>query len=250
MGLHTNSEYEVVSNAELTNIIGKYSPSMIDMTLGEILNLKSEYHSNHLVANMIVAYEDSFLMDKEAFPQYEDKMTELKNSLYLSIIDKVCKYHSIEYHIPDTYDIYTSTKLVYDFLVSHFGIKCLYFFEKFILSESDEICRLLNADLDQVHQYAKLRYDGNAKLAYIHTNLSAVLNALSRIDISLENIINVVYDANIASYLNSILSDCGDFYKNFYIQIACGSFHPEFVTDLRLRLMPVSPFTAYIKDFT
>lgn len=250
MGLHTNTDYEVISNAEISSAISKYSLNMIDMSLDNILQYKSAGNITCFgIGNMVVSYENNFKIDMWKYPQAAEEMKEMRIECYNIIIDKVCTAHLLSYHLPAEADIYTSASFIYSLLISDFYKICINFFVNYIIQEVDSLYKLCAKDDDSssTHQYAKRRYNSKSNLAFIHTNLDKVIDEMYGFDITIYDIINFgCTDKNVATFLNSVLIDNGDFYKNFCYPAVSGVNRPEAVTNIRLALMPVN---SQIKDF-
>lgn len=252
MSLHTNSDYDVISDAEISSAISKYSLNMIDMSLNGILRFKG---SNSSVAqfgmgNLVASYENNFKIDMQKYPQAADEMSEMRVECYNKIMDRICEVHSLSYQLPSDADIYTSAYHMYSFLVSDFYSFCISFFVNYIVREANAIYKLYENKYDSIHQYAKKRYSGNSSLGFIHTNLDKVLDDMRAFDITIYDIINTAYqDKSAAIFLCSILIDNGDFFKNFYYPTVSGYRRPNAVTDIRLALMPISPqIINYIEE--
>lgn len=52
MSLPLNSDYDIISTAEVSSIIDKYSPEMLNISLNGVLQTKETYH-NIPIGNMI-----------------------------------------------------------------------------------------------------------------------------------------------------------------------------------------------------
>lgn len=253
MSLYMNSDYEVVSNAEVAGIIEKYSTDMLYLTLQEILTQKGLCRSTPL-ANMVYSYELNAKNDMQRFEFMQNDIMERRTELYNAILDKICSFHNLSWNMQAGTDIYTLAYTAYWFLVSGFYNSCVKFHTAWLYRESSAIVKLLDqAGVNTVHQYAKKRYTGKlAEVAVIHTNLNEVLDIMQGIDVSLEDIINVIYGNNnmIGEMLKSSLVDNGDFYKNFYVTAAGGINRAEIVTDIRFGLMPntQSEISDYVSE--
>ena len=66
MSLPISSDYEVISNAEVSSVISKYTPDMLDTSLETILKRKGT--AIVPLANLINSYELDFRMDSEKYP--------------------------------------------------------------------------------------------------------------------------------------------------------------------------------------
>ena len=253
MSLKNNSDYEVISNAELSSVLCKYSPGMVEMILKEIL-LKKNNRLTDISNNMVSSYENNFKIDSQKFSQFQSDMLERRTELYLFIIDEVCNFHNLTYQeIPNT-DIYSSAYYIYQFLVSGFRSTVITFFINLFKKEADEICNMLeNSEVGShpLYQFTKKRYGSMSSLANIHGNLNQVLDMIGTFGIEFENIIDIVYSGSyenveVANFLKNSLKDNGYFFKDFIIPAVSGNMRPTAVTDIRLGLLPPD---VNLKDF-
>lgn len=243
MSLHNNSDYEIISNAEVSNVISKYSPDMIDISLEEILRRKN-VPSISPMANMIVSYENNLKIDMAKYPQYQNDMLERRTELYSHIMNRICEVHGLSYQLPANADIYTCANLVYQFLISGYYQSCISFFANFLKREAKSISAMITNkpkdDLSTTEVYVNKVYMGNDDLVFIHTHMSEVLDAIHSIDIPLESIIQTSWAASpmasVSGLLSSILIEDDRFY-NLYLN-TIDRYRAEVVTDIRLQLMP------------
>lgn len=253
MSLPISSDYEVISNAEVSSVVNKYTPEMLDISLDEILKTKGSAITP--MANLISSYELTFRMDIEKYPDFSSDISERRTELYNYIIEKVCSAHALSYNLPSNIDIYTGSALIYDFLVSNFQQHVTDFFARYIQAEASNICsvyKLSDSDnLEQANQYAKKRYGTKGTdIATIHTHLTEILDIIGGFDITLENIIDMCYGADTAeaSLLKASFSDNGDFFKYVYMPAVSGVNRAIMCTNIRLALLPVnSDIYDYIK---
>lgn len=253
MSLQNNADYEVISNAEISSVINKYSPDMTYMTISQILKNKGVPQINPM-GNLVASYESNFKFDLKKYSQFQSDMLERRAELYSSIIDMVCSFHNLSYQeLPNT-DVYSSAFYIYQFLVSDFYHSVISFFVNYLKREAVEICKMLETQdiaKNPMYQYAKKRYGSKSDLSIIHTNLSYVLDNMQGFDITMEDIIDNVYvgsfeAVNTANFLKSALRDNGDFFKTFYVPAVSGFQRSDAVTNIRLQLLPPS---ANIKDY-
>lgn len=257
MSLHNNSDFEIISNAEVSSVIRKYSPDMIDLSFDEILKLKNKMSITPM-ANMISAYENSLKMDMAKYPQFQNDMLERRTELYTHIIDKACTAHELKYVLPSNVDIYTAAQAIYQFLISGYYESCISFFTNLLMRESKSIVRMINVpdkktmNASTTHSYISYRYtDGDDSLSIIHMNMNETLDVLHSMDFSLEDIIKLAWGNSpmftTAELLSFLLYDTGKFY-NFYLSTIDAN-RAEVITDIRLRLMPTGvPIKKYIED--
>lgn len=255
MSIKNTSDYEIISNAEMSSVIDKYSPAMIDMTLLEILKNKSKPHITPM-SNIVCSYEANFTNDMKLYEQLQQNMIEVRSELYYTIMNRVCEFHQLELR-ETNYDIYTSASIIYDFLVSGFYHKVISFFVNYLRLEENGICSMLDREgftKNQAISHLLQKGEVNTGTILIHNNLPYVLDSIASFDISLEDIINVIYrgtyeQVSYGQLLKDSLADKGDFYKNFIIPTISGFNRAEAVTNIRLQMIPaVSNFKDYLID--
>lgn len=239
-----NSEYNIISDSEISSILSHFSPEMAFDTIDFILQNKSVYYSPAIAkANIINGYEMMFRQYLEQYPDYNKEFRENRDNLYRAIIDKICTSHNLSYNIDPGTDIFTLAFYLYQFLISDFSNYIIAFFTRYIIKEKTNIIEMIEAidkNKNSSTSYSKKIYKGGSnKLSVIHSNLDIVLENIRGFDISLEDIINVVFenDKNLAAMLNSSIIDNGAFYKNFYVSFLNIHF-PEMITSIRLQLQP------------
>lgn len=254
MSLHTNSDYEIISNAEVSSVISKYSPDMIDMSLDEILKRKNA-PSISPMANIIESYETNLKIDMAAYPQFQNDMLERRTELYTHIMDKICDAHGLSYTLPYNVDIYTVANYMYHFLVSGYYRSCISFFANFLTREAKSISAMVNKPINlngnTTHSYIVNRYENKTKddsIAIIHLNLHEVLKTIHTLDIPLASIIQLAWAnsplAEMANMLSTILTDKFNFYHIYLSTIDANM--AEAITDIRLQLLPIG---GSIKDY-
>lgn len=252
MSMHTNSDYEIISNAEVSSVISKYSPDMIDMSLDEIL-IRKNVPSISPMGNIIESYETNLKIDMATYPQFQNDMLERRTELYTHIMDKICAAHGLSYTLPYNVDIYTVANYMYQFLVSGYYRSCISFFANFLTREAKSISAMvnkpINVNVSTTHSYIINRYSReDDPIAIIHLNLNEVLNVIHTLDIPLRSIIQLAWAnsplAEMGNMLSSILEDNMNFYHIYLSTI--DNNKAEAMTDIRLKLMPIA---GSIKNF-
>lgn len=162
---------------------------------------------------------------------------------YKSIIRLLCTRYNIGANIDENSDLYTAAYYMYEFLVSSFYELMIKFFVSFIMLEKNFIYNSMNLvdarkNKDSSTIYCK-KILADPKIAIISANLESVLYNMVSYDISLDQIINIVYKDNptVANYLNSIMvSNTGLFFKEQYGAYLMGNMGPHIITTIRMRL--------------
>lgn len=243
MSLPISSDYEVISNAEVSSVISKYTPDMLDTSLETILKRKGT--AIVPLANLINSYEMDFRMDSERYPDISSDIGERRTELYGYIVEKICTAHALKPIFPSNIEVFTWASIIYDFLISNFKNHVINFFSRYLQTEAANICQMYDLPddgNDAINRYARERYGANGTdIAIIHTHLTNILDLMGGFDISLENIIDLCYGPSPeAVLLKSSLIDDGDFFKYVYMPAVSGENRPLMCTSIRLKLLPIS----------
>ena len=241
-----NTEYGIVSDNEIASILGNFSPDMILDMLDNILSDKLRPYSSN-IGNLVAAYESNYVATVAQYPILSDNLLRLRQEVYEAIMHKICSYHNLEYEMDPGMDLYTVALYTYSFLIANFKTNITTFYRNFIMKEKNNIYDSFGlADMkrskDSSSSYSRKIYKGgNQKISIIHANLDTVISQMSAFDIDLPTIIENVYAGNkpIIKLLQSVLSDNGDFYHQFYTGAMNSIYRAELITDIRLLLQPV-----------
>lgn len=233
-----NSDYEIMSESELSNIICHFSPDMIsDIVDTTIRNNYTTY--TFRATNIINSLENFFKQNSSSLPDYTNEILSSRNSYYLGIIQQICSYHKLSCVADfEQYDVYSVALYLYDLLVSNFGQNVVHFFTNYIVAECDTLYDTLSMVLKkkELSNYTKKFYKIDSKIAMIHSNLDLVLLNICSYDIDLEKYIDFVYiDRKIANFVKSILVDNGDFFKLFVAPYVA-NFSPIIITNIKFAL--------------
>lgn len=240
MALSTNNiDYTVVSNRELSSVLGYFSPEMTMSILDNVIEDRIRNHSQAL-ANLPFSYETNIKLAIDSYSNINRELLERRNQTYLSIIDRLCAYHQLSCNLGTLNDLYAPAYYIYDLLISNFQTNIMTFFYNFIMREKINLYESLNLsdtkkNKDSSAIYSKRISNGSDNiLAAIHANLDLVITQLIGYDIGLSDFINLVYPLQVSEFLNSILVDNGDFYRRFIVPTIMGPDKPIFITKIRL----------------
>lgn len=239
----TDSDYMIVSNRELSSVLGYFSSDMVSDVIDDILQDRIRNHSP-IIGNLVESYETNFKLAIDSYKDINRELLEKRYETYCMILTKICQFHSLEYELTERDDIYAAAYYTYQFLISNFQNNIITFFYNFINREKNSLYENLKLgelkkNKDSSSIYSKKVYKrGDSQLAVIHANLDFVLNQISGFDISLYDIIQIVYLGNpaVSNFLCNILKDCGDFYKTFIVPVIMGPDRPIIITNIRLML--------------
>lgn len=208
-----------VDNA-VASILSKFEPDFIMHIIDDSLKMKFRPYLPAM-PNVVYSFEQTFKMSLDNFESYGQEIDSTRTDTYIHIIRTLCRYYNLEYKEIDQ-DYYSSAYHLYDFLVSNFTEHIISFFANFIMKEKNFIYDSFNMgelkkNKDASTLYSKKMFK-NAKLGTIHANVDMVLTNMTSFDINIYMILNNIYnDQSVARYIDSIVADCGDFYKNFYV---------------------------------
>lgn len=233
----TNPErFNVVSENELTEVLAHFNTefvmSIIDNAISNRLN-PTAFASN---PNVIDAWDTNF---KQIIAYYgsadvSERVTVLRVDTYKEIIDRICRYHGLNFTI-DEVDLYTAAHYLYQFFVSDFLKYMDTFFAMYIIANAGELYDIMglgnlkkNKDVSTV--YSKKIFP-DPKLAIINANIDTVVQYISGMDITLDQIFASCGLTNQeAAYLNTIVTDSGNFFKSHYVATIAN----EYVRPIRL----------------
>lgn len=221
MILPQNSDYTIMSNNEAASIICRFTPEMIQDIVEEALQNKFRSYSMTL-ANIVESIETNYKMAQAGIPEYSTEIISQRYNTYRQIIDMVCNTHQLQYIQREGSDIYSDANFIYDFLIAKFNIYLVQFFVNYVNREKSMIYETLElaSKKKEASAYSKKLYkNNNSKLAIIHANLEFVLQNVCSYDIEFDTFIELacIPDRVRAKYLQTILSDCGDFFKRIIV---------------------------------
>ncbi len=249
-----DSDYAIVSNRELSSVLGYFSVEMVNEVINDILQDRIRNHSP-IIGNLVESYETNFKLAIDSYKDINRELLEKRTEIYNMILIKICQFHNLEFELSERDDIYSAAYYTYQFLISNFQNNIITFFynyinrEKYSLYENLKLGDLKkNKDSSSIYS-RKVYKGGDIKLAVIHANLDYVLDQISGFDISLYDIIQIVYAGFpvISNFLCNILKDCGDFYKSFIVPVISGPDKPIIITNIRLLLQ--SDQQPELKDY-
>lgn len=172
--------------------------------------------------NIAATFETTFKQLTDGFESYTADIMATRQRIYTNIIAIICDYYNLNYNITDETDLYSAAYWLYDFLVANFTDNLKNFYVMYFINEKDAICKALDLyhlrkDTDTTLAYSK-RLFVDEKLALIHCNLEYIIDQIESFDINLWTILSHVYatQPQVANYIFNLVSDQGNFFKNFY----------------------------------
>ena len=212
------SEYNLAEMLEHFN--SNYIMDVIDNKINTI-----NYASTLSEPNMVSSLEEEFKIMYERFPDDETNTKQIRVQLYEDIIHLLCDRFNLQFNDDDdTIDRFTAAFYLYDFLICNRSAYMINFFVSFIVNNKDTLCESLNLELPKKMKEIPAGYNkqfySDPKFVAIAANMKNVLHHIVGIDITLRNIIESVYTTpSVVDFFDNMISDKGDFCKDFYASV-------------------------------
>ena len=238
--LVNNLEYDIISDAEVTNILSHFDSDEILNFIDDNLQRKHMFYPNNPL-NLVKSIETNFSIVYANLPGEKERIDFLRDDVYKSIIYKLCNYYNIEF-IDNDQDYYTIAYYLYEFLVSGFSTNVISFFTNYIVKEKDYIYNHIGlVDMkkskDMSTSYTKKMHK-DSKLALINANLEYVIDSIALFDISLKDILDLVYiDRNIAELILNSIAPRGNFFKEHFVKTIFNEYKAVFLTNVKFALL-------------
>lgn len=226
-------------------ILSNFETDYIIHVVQDSLNMKYRPFESPM-PNMVDVYERNFIgIKNNSDGTYQENIDEVRRETYIEIINIICDYYSIsctaDFDSLDTTNIYGIARILYEIFISRFTENFINFIVNYILVNTDSIVGYLEKEPDTIKPKETGIYDANRysdqKFILIHANTNKVVYNIAGYDIKLEDLINFFVDPSISGYINSILVDNGDIYKNHYASLILNPlFSPGILTNVKLNL--------------
>ena len=234
----SNSANTNVDNM-LASILSKFDTTYINDVIDNSIMIKFRLFNQGL-PNMVYAYEQQFISLSDGFSSNKDDIQQTRFDTYINIINKLCNAYNLQFNQSDSTDYYSAAFYLYDFLVSNFTSKMISFFTNYLIREKDSIYNALGlASIKKNESYLSysMQLFASEKLGMIHGNIRRVLEEIQTFDIDLYSILELCYEPNIARYINSIISDRGNFFRDQYLlYIVDSDYGPQLQQQIRLSI--------------
>lgn len=227
----------------------------IDTNMADILNCLSYDYIYHVITDSInmrfrpysapmpnipYSFEQNFNIQLNAAPGSRDQILAKRDEVYRQIIDMICQYYNLTYH--ESGDVYTDAFYLYRFLVSDFTNSVIQFFVRYIMLEKNQIYNKLDLQETKKNKDSSTLYSrkiySDGVIAAIHANIVPVLNDIVTYDISLNDVVNILYngtEAAAADHISSIVSDNGYFY-DYIRSYVTNDYCADVVNNVKLAL--------------
>lgn len=248
----SNSEYVIVTDAEVSSMMAHFGSELILSIVTESLNMRV---SNYMkfIPNHALSYESYIKEQLQVYSMYSDVIKANSENVYNNIIFTLADFYNLEINIYNDGKSLSSPAIhLYDLLVSKFQFNLVKFFETFIIREADNLYDQLNLVQYKKNKDSNTIYNKklwkNSKLSLICSNLEKVLDSICYFDISFEDFINIVYCDNrvIGDYILSIVNPKVDFFKTYIAPwILNSEYRSPLITEIRLSLQNSIPQESY-----
>lgn len=252
MALQQNTDYEVVSFAEVASIINHFTPEMIDDIITKAI-ANTEINYSQALPNIPQALESNYKQQITKYPEFSSDLNNSKNGLYQTIIFKLCNSFGLGYTGSDDTDLYTVAYWLYDFLISKFDKYLIEYMYTYIIREQEMFYQILisKEDRKDTSPYTRRVFKGdNLTIGLIHANLEYVVDNMLQFDITLQDIVTTSFGMQgkyIADFLLSVIEDRGDFFRRIYVPFVLNN-KAVILTNIKFSLQ--NRVGVSISDFT
>lgn len=241
MSTFTSSmEYEIINDAEISGILSHFDSNHILGMIDDSLQRKHMFYPNN-PPNLVASLETNFSLVYSRLPENErERIDDIREDIYKAIIDKICLYYNLQFNETNQ-DYYTVAFYLYDFLVSSFSSNVINFFTNYIVKEKDYLYNHvglieMKKNKDMGMTYAK-KLHKDPKLAVINANLEYVVDSISLFDITLDDLLNLLYPNTIVELIETSVSPKGDLFKDHFVKTVNNEYKPVFLTTMKFTLL-------------
>lgn len=208
-----------IDNA-LAGILDKFDSDYIMDTINYSIDNKFRPYDQPM-PNIVYGYDQQFAQLSSQFSSNADDIAEKRVDTFRRIIDILCVRHNLVFNDSDEIDYYAAAFYLYKFLVSEFTNNIVNFFTNFLIKERIGIYNAF--DMKEIKKndsslsYSRKLFKDD-KLGIIHGSIGTIIANIQSFDIDLYSILDLVYvEKDIARYIFSIVSDRGNFFRDFYV---------------------------------
>lgn len=213
-----------MTNVNIDNALAGILDQFDDEYVMDIINrsIISKFRPHdQAMPNVVYGFEQQFVSMFSNFESNSDDIARKRHETYVNIITTLCNAHNFSFNAADDTDYYSAAFYLYKFLVSEFTSNIITFFTNFLVQERNQIYMALNLsefrknDMS-LHYSRKIFKD--EKLGMIHGCIGYVMENIQTFDIDLYSVLDLVYpDKTIVRYIHSLVTDNGNYFRNFYI---------------------------------
>lgn len=234
--------YNIKAEGQLASILSQFDRNYVFGVMDDILAPKS-YFEPIPKANIVNAFEDNFKSTLVSFPEDRMNIIAVREECYRNIIDRLAKAFNFEFRDTEMMDIFSITRLLYDFYVSERDVHLINFLATYIIQEKSMLYKALN--LDQYRKDKDVSTLNNKKLfddpqlAIISSHLDYIIHYLMDVDFDMEQILAFIYGYNtyyITAFMQHVFPK-GDFFKDYYCtMIQNPAINPLIISYLKIEI--------------
>lgn len=241
--LQNNQAYNIRAEGQLASILSSFDVDYVVGIMEDILNDQLNNFNPIPKANIINSFEDNFKAILNDYPEDRHNILDVRESTYSLILSKIAKAFNFEFRDTDQMDLFSISKLLYDFFVANYNGYMINFISEFIIKEQDSLYKTLDMeqfkkDKDVTTTYNKKLFE-NQQMAIITSHLDYIVRYMTDMDFTMEQILNVTYRNNpyhVAAFMQHVFPKM-DFYKDCYCRlISIPNIYPIIVTYLKIDL--------------
>lgn len=237
--LFGNSQiYNIHSENEVAEILSNFETEFVRQIVLDKLNQKFNFPSTKESPNMIASMEQNFKHIIDCYVEQQEDIYEVRTKTYFEIMEIIKNAYNLEFQ-PNFNSLtgnYSEVYWMYDFFVGNFLRDLVSFFTTTILKDLDNQYNALPPENRAISIYSAKTYADDNKFGIVIDNLKTVIDNICCYGFTLYDVIQTVYNKEIADVICSAVYDKGDFFKNFYVIVHNSFFGPEIFTDIRLAL--------------
>lgn len=232
--------YNIHAENEVAEILSHFSIEFIRAFIGDQLhNQGSHYNPVVPPVNIVSSLEQNFKQIIDAYPEEQQSIWDRRVLIYNEIIEQILNTYELQ--LSSTYETrsgwYSEAFILYDFFVGNFINHAIDFFSSIIISNADDIYKYLKLDEHKdATIYAKKIYSNNVKLGILINNIDLVIRTISGFDYSLDDILRITYTKEQYDLISMLVSDKGDFYRKFYLDLFASEMQTTLITEIRLAI--------------
>ena len=233
------------TDAAIGTILSNFSTEYVNHVISDSLQMKFRPFDGPM-PNYVDILNRQLLSVYYNSPDYKDKVNEVRVETFREIILKICSYYQLSFigdfdnMSPD--EILGIAHVLYDIFISRFTDYMIDFFVSYIVQNADGIAAYLTNQEESNKPKESGLYEPknyiDPKFIIIHANINQVIYNMASYDISLANLLlYFIGDKNMANRIISVISDCGDIYRNFYASYILDTrYSAGLLTNIKLKL--------------
>ncbi len=241
--LRNNQSYNVVAEGQLASILSYFDKNYVFGVMDDILSARTFTFDLIPKANIAISYEENFKTALSDFPGDKENINIVRNECYYTIIDRISRTFDFEYRGDEDDDLFSISRLLYDFFVSNYNNYVINFLATYIISEKKNLYKGL-----QLERYKKdkdITTVNNKKLfndpliVIITAHMDEVVYYILGQDFTMQDILGVTY-GQYPYFIDTMLLHVfpvHDFFKSYVGELLQSpSINPLIITSLKLEV--------------